>query len=143
MPTCPATMKTNRNSFAIAIVSAACLFAASSFAQQAKPATGGAEGSVVTTDRSMNVENDAVSTSAEHHYNSPAERANDDLIITEVKSALAEKGISNGYPVEVDSDHGTVLLSGVVASADDAKQAQALAMNTKGVVGVKNKLTWR
>ena len=93
--------------------------------------------------QSMTVEHDKVRTSAEHLYNSPAERANDDLLITEVKSSLAEQGISDRYPVEVDCDHGTIQLSGVVASADDARQAQSIAMNTRGVVGVKNKLTWR
>ena len=96
-----------------------------------------------TTDQSLTVEHDKVKTSAEHLYNSPAERANDDLLITEVKSSLAKQGISDRYPVEVDCDHGTIQLSGVVASADDARQAQSIAMNTRGVVGVKNKLTWR
>ena len=97
----------------------------------------------LSTDKSLDVEHDKVQTSAEHHYNSPAERANDDLLITEVKSSLADQGISDGYPVEVDCDHGTIQLSGVVASADDARAAEALALNTKGVVGVQNKLTWR
>jgi osmotically-inducible protein OsmY len=96
----------------------------------------------VTTNRSLNVENDQVGTVQDHHYNSPAERANDDLLITEVKSSLAQQGISDGYPVEVDCDHGTIQLSGVVASADDSKAAQAIALETSGVVGVKNKLTW-
>jgi hypothetical protein len=97
----------------------------------------------LSTDKSLDVEHDKVQTSAEHHYNSPAERANDDLLITEVKSSLADEGISDGYPVEVDCDHGTIQLSGVVASADEARAAQALALNTKGVVAVQNKLTWR
>ncbi|MGC1397097.1 BON domain-containing protein [Candidatus Binatus sp.] len=96
-----------------------------------------------TTDQSLTVEHDKVQTSAEHIYNSPAERANDDLVITEVKRSLAELGISDRYPVEVDCDHGTVQLSGVVASAEEARQAESIAMNTPGVVGVKNKLTWR
>jgi hypothetical protein len=95
------------------------------------------------TGKSLDVEHDRVQTSAEHHYNSPAERATDDLLITEVKSSLADQGISDGYPVEVDCDHGTIQLSGVVASADEAKAAEALALNTRGVVGVQNKLTWR
>jgi osmotically-inducible protein OsmY len=60
-----------------------------------------------------------------------------------VKFSLAEKGISDRYPVVVDCDHGTVQLSGVVASPDDAKQAQMLAQNVQGVVAVKNQLTWR
>ena len=110
----------------------------------ALPAIGTAmDGPATTTDRSITLESDDVQTSAEHHYNSPAERAKDDLLITKVRSSLAERGISNQYPVEVDCDHGTIQLSGVVASADDARQAAVIAMNTKGVVGVKNKLTWR
>ncbi len=42
----------------------------------------------------------------------------------------------------VDCDHGTIELSGVVASADTARQAALIASNTQGVIGVKNKLTW-
>ncbi len=98
---------------------------------------------VTTSDKSITLEHDDVQTSAEHHYNSPAERAEDDLLITEVKSSLAERGISDQYPVEVDADHGMIQLSGVVASADKAKEAKSIALNTRGVVGVKNKLTWR
>jgi osmotically-inducible protein OsmY len=107
-------------------------------AQQAMPAS-----SKEITTSSKSVENDRVLSSAEHHYNSPAERANDDLIITEVKTSLADKKISDGYPVAVDCDHGTVQLTGVVATADNAKQATLLAQNIQGVVAVKNQLTWR
>ena len=96
-----------------------------------------------TTDRSITLESDDVQTSAEHHYNSPVERAKDDLLITKVKSSLAERGISNQYPVQVDCDHGTIQLSGVVASADAARQAETIALNTSGVLSVKDKLTWR
>jgi hypothetical protein len=96
-----------------------------------------------TTNESITLEHDDVQTSAVHHYNSPAERAKDDLLITEVKSSLAERGISDQYPVEVDADHGMIQLSGVVASADKAREAQSIALNTKGVVSVKNNLSWR
>jgi hypothetical protein len=96
-----------------------------------------------TTNESITLEHDDVQTSAEYHYNSHAERAKDDLLITEVKSSLAERGISDQYPVEVDADHGMIKLSGVVASADKAREAQSIALNTTGVVGVENKLTWR
>jgi hypothetical protein len=98
---------------------------------------------VRTTNESITLEHDDVQTSAEHHYNSPAERAKDDLLITEVKSSLAERGISDQFPVEVDCDHGTIQLSGVVASADKAREAESIALNTNGVVRVKDKLTWR
>jgi hypothetical protein len=126
-------------------IAIASLLVPNANAQQGIPATSGttASGPAITNDRSLTVEHDKVQTSAEHHYNSPAERANDDLLITEVKSSLAERGISDGYPVEVDCDHDTIELSGVVASADDARQAVLIASRTQGVVGVKNKLTWR
>lgn len=91
---------------------------------------------------SSSLENDRVKVSGEHHYNSPAERANDALLITEVKSALAEDGVADNYPVAVDCDHGKVLLSGVVRSADDAKHAGDIAAAAEGVSGVKNQLTW-
>ncbi len=126
-------------------VATVSLFVATAHAQQeisAPPSGAATSGHAVTTDRSLTVEHDTVQTSAEHLYNSPAERANDDLLITEVKNSLAKKGISDGYPVVVDCDHGTIELSGVVASADTARQAALIASNTQGVIAVKNKLTW-
>ena len=87
--------------------------------------------------------NDTVSVNAEHHYNSPAERANDALLITEVKNALANDGVGDGYPVAVDCDHGKIMLSGVVKSAQDAKHAGDIAAAAEGVTGVKDQLTWR
>ena len=92
---------------------------------------------------SVNLEKDKASTVQHHHYNSPAERAEDALCITQVKAALADDDISNDYPVEVDCDHGTIRLTGVVGSADEAKEAEQIALQTDGVVGVKNNLTWR
>jgi osmotically-inducible protein OsmY len=87
-------------------------------------------------------ENDTVNVKAEHHYNSPAERANDALLITEVKSALAHDGVADGYLVAVDCDHGKILLSGVVKSARDAKHAGDIAAAAPGVTGVTDQLTW-
>jgi osmotically-inducible protein OsmY len=95
-----------------------------------------------TTTSANSAEHDTVNVAAEHHYNSPAERANDALLITEVKSALAGDGVADNYPVAVDCDHGTVLLSGVVKSARDAKHAGDIAAAADGVTGVKNQLTW-
>ncbi|MGB0061667.1 hypothetical protein, partial [Candidatus Binatus sp.] len=93
-------MKLDKVKFALLVcaLTIASLFAANTYAQQGVPV---APGDAVTSDQSLTIENDKVRTSAEHHYNSPAERAQDDLLITEVKSALLDKGISNGYPVEV------------------------------------------
>ena len=94
----------------------------------------------VSHSSSVNLEKDAASSVGHHHYNSDAERARDDLLITEVKSALAEDGISQGYPVEVDCDHGTVTLSGVVASSQEVRDAAEDAADVRGVVAVKNLL---
>jgi len=91
---------------------------------------------------SVSRENDSVKVQAQHHYNSPAERANDDLLITEVKSALAHDGVVDGYIVAVDCDHGKILLSGVVKSARDAKHAGDIAAAAHGVTGVDDQLKW-
>jgi len=93
-----------------------------------------------TSHSTVNLDKDAASWVGHHHYNSDAERAQDDLIITEVKSALAEDGISKGYPVEVDADHGTVTLNGVVASREDVRAAATDAADVHGVVAVRNLL---
>jgi len=125
-------------STALSGVAAGLILAIRVHAQQATPPE-----TAAPTTQSIKLERDTVQSSAAHHYNSPAERANDALIITEVKTSLADQGITDRYPVAVDCDHGTVQLTGVVASPDDAKQAVALAQNIKGVVDVKNQLTWR
>ena len=117
-------------------IAAGLILAIRVHAQQAIPET-------PPTTQSTRLEHDTVQSSAAHHYNSPAERANDALIITEVKTSLADQGITDRYAVAVDCDHGTVQLTGVVASADAARQAVTLAQNIQGVTEVKNQLTWR
>jgi osmotically-inducible protein OsmY len=118
--------------FAIGSVIGGGLLAANAFAEQGTTASS----------NSSSRENDRVNVRAEHHYNSPAERANDAMLITEVKSALADDGVADDYVVAVDCDHGKVLLSGVVKSAEDARHAGDIAAAAQGVTGVKNQLTW-
>ena len=88
----------------------------------------------------VSLDKDRSSLVGHHHYANDAERAQDDLLIMEVKSALAKDGISNGYPIEVDADHGTVTLSGVVATSDEVRAAAQDAADIEGVVAVKNQL---
>jgi len=95
-----------------------------------------AESSSVTTD------NESANLEGHHHYQSPADRANDALLITEVKSALAEDGVAEDSPIVVDCDHGKILLSGVMKSAQDAQHAGDIAARAPGVVAVKNQLSW-
>ena len=94
------------------------------------------ESSSVTTDH------DSVNLEGHHHYQSAADRANDALLITEVKSALADDGVAEDSPIVVDCDHGKILLSGVMKSAEDAKRAGNIAARAPGVVAVKNQLSW-
>ena len=102
-----------------------------------------ADPSASDSSNSVSREHDSVNVATEHHYNSPAERANDAMLITEVKSALADDGVADNHVVAVDCDHGKVMLSGVVESAQDAKHAGEVAAAAPGVTGVKNQLTWR
>ena len=109
-------------------------------ASQTKHAASNAQPAQVVTHSDVSLQKDSASSIGHHHYNNDAERAQDDLLITEVKSALAEDGISKGYPVEVDADHGTVTLSGVVANRDDVRAAAQDAADVDGVLAVRNQL---
>lgn len=100
-----------------------------------------AEGTSVESS-SVTGTNDSANLEGHHHYQSSAERATDALLITEVKSALADDGVAEGSPIVVDCDHGTILLSGVMKSANDAKRAGNIAASAPGVIAVKNQLTW-
>ena len=100
-----------------------------------------AEGNSVDTS-SVTADKDSAHLVGHHHYQSAAEEANDALLITEVKSALADDGVANGYPIVVDCDNGKILLNGVMKSADDARRAGNRAASASGVVAVKNQLTW-
>jgi osmotically-inducible protein OsmY len=100
-----------------------------------------AEGNSVESS-SVNAEHDSANLEGHHHYLSSDERANDALLITEVKSALAEDGVGKDVAIVVDCDHGKILLSGVMKSAADAKHAADVAAGAPGVIAVKNQLTW-
>jgi len=127
----------NRRKTAVATFAIASLIGGGLLAVNARADPGSTDSS-----NSESRENDSVNFTGDHHYNSPAERANDALLITEVKSALARDGVANNYPVAVDCDHGKILLSGVVKSSQDAKHVGDIAAAAQGVTGIKNQLTW-
>jgi osmotically-inducible protein OsmY len=79
---------------------------------------------------------------AKHHYNSPAERAEDDLLIVKVKAAIADAGLADDSPMTVDVDHGRVTLTGVLSTREDVQQTLALVSGIDGVTGINNRLTW-
>ena len=131
-------MRNKRKGTAVPALALALLIAGGLLTSNARSEPGATESS-----NSVSRENDKVNVNAEHHYNSPAERANDDLLITEVKSALAHDGVGDGYLIAVDCDHGKISLSGVVKSSRDAKHAGDIAAAAEGVTGVNDQLTWR
>jgi osmotically-inducible protein OsmY len=100
---------------------------------------------VVSSYQSNSSEQDRAHSYATHRYTGPyaeADRAKDALLILEVKAALAGNGVTSDHAVVVDCDHGTVLLTGAVGSAGDARHAVAVASSIKGVAEVKNRLKW-
>ena len=98
-------------------------------------------GPTVTNNASIQSEN--LSAHSEQHtvYASPADRANDALLITEVKASLAEDGVAEGYPITVDAAHGVVTLTGVLGSRQDVAHAMVLARGCDGVKDVQSRLT--
>ena len=137
-------MSTLHNSVTTALTLALVLCAVSAGAQsqdlQTQVVPGGASPPRVTKNYSVPLEKDTAASVGHHHYNSDAERAQDDLLITEVRSVLMDAGISKDYPVQVDADHGTVTLTGIVASADEVQAAARDAGQVHGVVAVRNQL---
>lgn len=95
------------------------------------------------TNSSITLDKESVHSEGVHHYQDPAEEAEDAALITKIRTALATDGVANGHPVEVDCDHGVARLTGVVASAEDAKHAAQVAAAVPGIRGIDNKLTWR
>jgi osmotically-inducible protein OsmY len=116
-----------------AILMVTVLFVASLHAQDVSPHA---------TYNFKSSEQDSIHTSSIHSYQSEAQRANDALLITEVKKALADDGVTAYRPVVVDCDHGTILLNGIVGSSADAQHAATIARDVDGVIAVKNNLKW-
>lgn len=112
-------------------------------AQQGTIPSAQAEGTpAAATLNSKTSEEEHVHSDSTHQYSSQADRANDAMLITAVKSALASDGITSGHAVVVDCDHGTVTLSGALGSAADAQHAVQVASAVDGVRHVNSKLTW-
>jgi osmotically-inducible protein OsmY len=99
------------------------------------------QGPKVANDATIQSEN--LSAHSEQHtvYATPADQANDALLITEVKSNLAKDGVADGYPITVGATHGVVTLTGVLGSQQDVSRAIVLARSCDGVKGVQSRLT--
>jgi osmotically-inducible protein OsmY len=71
-----------------------------------------------------------------------AEKAIEDSVITaKVKSALLADSTVKGLNIEVETQQGTVTLSGNAKSDMERTQAEKLAMGIEGVRGVVNRIS--
>jgi hyperosmotically inducible protein len=67
----------------------------------------------------------------------------DSALTASVKSALIEDADTKAYQINVETDHGVVLLTGFVDSRSDRDRAGELARSVKGVSQVRNDLEIR
>ena len=75
---------------------------------------------------------------------SPAEEDDEELsdgwITTKVKAKITADPQLNPFNIDVDTEDGVVILSGIVESEESRQEAEKLARDTKGVVDVDNHL---
>ena len=76
-------------------------------------------------------------------HKSTGQYIDDAAISTKVKSKLLSDSLTEGLKVDVNTDHGTVQLSGFVDSKQQSTRAVELAQNVPGVKSVVNDLIVR
>jgi len=65
----------------------------------------------------------------------------DSMLTAKVKAALLKDSVLGSLAVSVETNNGTVLLSGFVDSESQVRRAAEIAAGVEGVVNVKNSLT--
>jgi len=73
-------------------------------------------------------------------HESTGEYVDDSVITTKVKSLLAKDDFLKSFQIGVETNKGTVQLSGFVASQQAVDKAGEIARSVKGVTSVKNDL---
>jgi hyperosmotically inducible protein len=71
---------------------------------------------------------------------STGEYVDDSVITAKVKALLAEDDFLKSFQISVETNKGTVELSGSVDSRDAVNKAGEIARSVKGVISVKNNL---
>ncbi len=69
-----------------------------------------------------------------------ASRPADSTLTAKVKAKLLSDDMLNALKIDVDTQDGTVFLSGVVDTADQKRKAVQIAKNTEGVQRVEDNL---
>jgi hyperosmotically inducible periplasmic protein len=82
----------------------------------------------------------AAGQSVKNVFHEAKDKLADAALTTKVKTALLKDQGTRKLGIHVKSDRGVVTLSGSVASAQVAAQAQSIASNVKGVDSVNNNL---
>jgi len=75
-----------------------------------------------------------------HAQESTGEYVDDSVITAKVKTLLAEDNFLKSFQISVETNKGTVELSGSVGYRDDVNKAGEIARSVKGVISVKNNL---
>ena len=78
--------------------------------------------------------------SAQEHTTKVGQYAGDSTITTKVKAKILEDKALKVAEINVETDHGVVLLSGFVSNPAEVELAEKVAHNVKGVKSVKNDL---
>ena len=73
-------------------------------------------------------------------HESTGEYVDDSVITTKVKALLAEDNFLKSFQISVETEKGTVQLSGSVDSQNAVDKAGEIARSVKGVKSVKNNL---
>jgi osmotically-inducible protein OsmY len=81
-----------------------------------------------------------VACAATHTRESTGEYIDDSVITTKVKSLLAADDFIKSFQISVETNHGTVQLSGFVNSKQAVDKAGQIARSVNGVQSVKNNL---
>lgn len=74
---------------------------------------------------------------------SPSFFANDAQIVNAVKASFNQNELLIDAPIQVESNHGAVILSGYVKKIRQADVAEELASKTAGVKTVENRIIIR
>ena len=75
-----------------------------------------------------------------HAQESTGEYVDDSVITAKVKALLAEDDFLKSFQISVETNKGTVELSGSVDSRDAVNKAGEIARGVEGVISVKNNL---
>ena len=86
----------------------------------------------------------AASEQSSEHKGAQVGRVVDDSVITaKVKAALIADSVTKAHQINVETNHGEVLLSGFVDSKEARTRAAELARTVEGVHSVKNSIELR